>query len=766
MLKDIRLIEKGKEVETVQFKIDGKPVEAPKGMNVVEAAKRIGIDIPVFCYHPQMSVIAACRMCLVEIEGRPKLTTACSTEVAEGISVLTASPAAKEGQRSTLEFLLINHPLDCPVCDKGGECPLQDLTYDFGPGKSRFREPKWHFKKPLEIGPQILLDRERCIMCMRCTRFCDEVAWHPQLTLAGTTTGIQIATAGGLPFNSRFSGNTVEICPVGALLSKQYYLQARPWEIDPTDTVCGNCSVGCNVTVHTREGRIKRMISRGDLPRKNPGVVERFTEADVKLDGSRIKSTPLHMYERGNPDIDDGWLCDKGRFGFVYVHENRLETPMEKTGGGFRPISWDQAIEKVAQRLKEAREQGGGQGIAAIGSPRISNEAAYLLQKFFRTALGTNQIDHHPRSEWGAVEQRFGAMWDDRCLRFAISDLDEADTLLLIGSNVSEEQPVIDLRIKKAIRLFHSRLAMAYPWEVELSPHADPWLRYAPGEALSLIRALLARFEENLTGMEAHARQAGVGIEELHELAGIYERSPRLVVLLGPEVAHDPKIGLFLDELKRLAALRQGGERSTSIGLLQDECNSQGAADMGLSPHFLPGYQPVSDPAGRARLERLWGLPPADGNGLTARQMLESALGGDHRLRALYIMGSNLIIDRELGGISIEAIPKIPFVVVQEIALTETARLADIVLPMGSWAETDGTYTNTDRHVQKIRKTIPFAGESRFDWKGFEAMGRHFGLDLEYDSTEAIWDEIIEAAPLVRRRRDGAPIRMEGQWGR
>ncbi|HEY5599924.1 MAG TPA: 2Fe-2S iron-sulfur cluster-binding protein, partial [Candidatus Manganitrophaceae bacterium] len=303
--------------KTVRLKIDEKEVEAPEGMNLVEAAKRIGVHIPVFCYHPQLSVIAACRMCLVEVEGDPKLKTACSTEAAEGMSVRTESSAAREGQRSTLEFLLINHPLDCPICDKGGECPLQDLTYDFGPGKSRFREPKWRFKKPIDIGRWILLDRERCIMCMRCSRFCEEIAWQPELVLAGTTTGIQIATAGGLPFNSQFSGNTVDICPVGALLSKQYYLQARPWEITPTDTICSGCGVGCNVTLHTREGFIKRMIPRGALPRKNPGRVERFSEVEVKLEGARIQSSPLELTQRGHPEIDEGWLCDRGRFGFV-----------------------------------------------------------------------------------------------------------------------------------------------------------------------------------------------------------------------------------------------------------------------------------------------------------------------------------------------------------------------------------------------------------------------------------------------------------------
>lgn len=766
MLKDIRLVEKEREAETVHLRIDGKEVEAPKGMNVVEAAKRVGIDIPVFCYHPQLSVVAACRMCLVEIEGRPKLTTACSTEVAEGISVLTASPAAKEGQRSTLEFLLINHPLDCPVCDKGGECPLQDLTYDFGPGKSRFREPKWHFKKPLEIGRWILLDRERCIMCMRCTRFCDEIAWQPELVLAGTTTGIQIATAGGLPFNSQFSGNTVEICPVGALLSKQYYLQARPWEIEPENSVCSLCSVGCNVTVHTREGKIKRLISRGQLPRKSPGRLDRVTDSHVKLDGPRIKSTPLEMYTRGNPDIDDGWLCDRGRFGFTYVHEARLETPMEKIGETFVPISWEKAIETVARRLKEERLWGSDR-VAAIGSPKVSNEASYLLQKFFRAAIGTNQIDHHPRSEWGAVEKRFDGLWDDRLLRFAIRDLDDADAIFLIGSNVSDEQPVIELRIKKALRLFHARLAMAYPWEVALSPHAASWLRYRPGSASALLQALLARLDRNQDEMEARAKEAGVGTEALAETAALWAGAGRLVVLLGPEVSHHPEFDRVLDDLRKLISLRSGPEQSTRLGILQDECNSQGASDMGLSPEFLPGYQPVDDPAARARLERLWGAPLPARIGMPARKILEAtAAAPEDGLRALYLMGTNLVTDKELGGISAEAIAHIPFVVVQDLSLTETARLADIVLPMGSWGESDGTYTNTDRHVQRFRKFLPLKEGLRFDWKTFEELGSHFGPVYENLRLETLWDEISEAAPKVRTTLGGDPIPMEGQWGR
>lgn len=764
MLEDVRLAEK--ETETVRLQIDGKSVEAPKGLNIVEAAKRVGIDIPVFCYHPQLSVIAACRMCLVEIEGRPKLTTACSTEVAEGISVRTASPAAREGQRSTLEFLLINHPLDCPVCDKGGECPLQDLTYDFGPGKSRFSEPKFHFKKPLDIGPRILLDRERCIMCMRCTRFCEEIAWHPHLVLAGTTTGIQIATAGGLPFNSQFSGNTVEICPVGALLSKQYYLQARPWEIDPENSICADCSVGCNVTVHTREGRIKRIITRGYLPRKTPGRIDRITDSHVKLDGPRIESSPLEMYTRGNPEIDDGWLCDRGRFGFEYVHENRMETPLEKIGETFVPISWEKAIETIARRLKEEALRGGNR-IGAIGAPTLSNEASYLFQKFFRTEIGTNHIDHHPRSEWGAVESRFAETWNERFVRFALRDLDEADTILLIGSNVSDEQPVAELRIKKALRLFHTRLVMAYPWEAELSPHADPWLRYTPGEALSLVQALQAQLDGNRPDLEARAKQAGIGTEALARMAAAYQASRRLVILLGPEVTRSAGLSAFLDHLKRLVSLRRGEDQWTSIGMLQEACNSQGAADLGLSPEFLPGYQPVHDPAARNRLERLWGASLPAESGLSARKMMEAVLGAaDGGIRALYIMGANLVIDKELGGICAEAIPKIPFVVAQDLSLTETARLAQIVLPMASWAEADGTYTNTDRHVQRFRKTIPFAGESRPDWQTLKELGRHFGSVLDDGGLEAIWDEIGEAAPLIRTTRTGMPIEPEGQWGR
>lgn len=764
MLKDIRLVEKEKEADTVQLKIDGRTVEAAKGMNVVEAAKRIGVDIPVFCYHPKLSVIGACRMCLVELEGQPKLKTACTTEVEEGMSVLTKSPAAREGQRSTLEFLLINHPLDCPVCDKGGECPLQDLTYDFGPGKSRFQEPKWHFKKPIDIGPNILLDRERCIMCMRCTRFCDEVAWHPQLVLAGTTTGIQIATAGGLPFNSQFSGNTVEICPVGALLSKQYYLQARPWEIEPEDSICPRCSVGCNVTVHTREGKIKRMISRGQLPRKNPGLIEQITDSHVKLKGPRIKSTPLEMYQHGNPEIDDGWLCDKGRFGFDFVQTDRLEMPLEKTADGFRPISWDRAIETIARKLKEAKENGGARQIAAIGSPGISNEAAYLFQKFFRTAVGTNHLDHHPRSEWGAVERRFGDLWDDRTLRFAIGDLDDADTILLIGSNLSEEQPVIELRVKKALRLFRARLAIAYPWEFELSAHADPWLRYRPGEALSLIQGLLAGLDDKSDDLEGDAKRAGVPVDGLARMADLCDRANGLVILLGSEAARGPRTGPVMDALKRLIERRQGVDRWTSIGLLQEGCNSQGAGDMGVHPEFLPGYRPVEDPAARARLGLMWGAPPPSERGMAAGRILETALDGG--LQALYLFGTNPVIDDELGGIAAETLPKVPYVVCQDITLSETARLAQMVLPMGAWGEFSGTYTNTDRHIQAFSKVVPPAGESRPDWETFAALSRHFGLDLRYDGPDAIREEIALAAPLTRTRRSGERIVHEGQWGR
>jgi NADH-quinone oxidoreductase subunit G len=394
-------------VETVTLTIDGVAVEVPKGTGLVEAALAAGIEIPVFCYEPRLGpAVGACRMCLCQIEpGPPKPQAACTLTAQDGMVVRTAltSPVAAEAQSATLEFILVNHPLDCPVCDKGGECPLQDLTFRYGPGNTRMTFPKRTFEKPIPVSPLIALDRERCILCYRCTRFSEGVAEDGQLVAVDRGAGTMIATFGDEPYRAPFSGNVIELCPVGALTSTTYRFEARPWEIQDVPTVCGMCPVGCNVNATTREGRVKRILSRN------------------------------------HPEVDDGWLCDKGRFSYAHLHaEDRLRDPILRVRRrGFEEVSWERALDEAERLLREAN----GRIVTALsGSETI--EQAYALGKLLRRGLGAHTA-FFPEESSDALD----------AFRVPLSAIRDADVVAVLGdAPVVERAPIVDLWIKEARR--------------------------------------------------------------------------------------------------------------------------------------------------------------------------------------------------------------------------------------------------------------------------------------------------------------------------
>src|SRR5688572_10056721 len=342
----------------ISFEIDGRQVRAPEGAMLVDGAKYGDVEIPYFCYEPKLGKpVGACRMCLVEIEGIPKLQTACSTPVKDGMVVVTQSDRVKQAQNAVVEFLLINHPLDCPVCDKGGECPLQDISYGWGPGRSRYVEPKRHFKKPVEISPLVAMDRERCILCYRCVRFSQEIAEDYQLVFLDRADHTFVGTHDGHPYVAPFSGNIIELCPVGALTSTAYRFRARPWDVEGAGTVCTMCPSQCNVELTVR-------------------------------DDSKV----LRVLARDNVEVDDGWLCDKGRFGYQAFHAtDRVTEPMVRDGGALRPVSWERALDEAARGLRRA-----GARTAAVVGGEATNEEGFLLQSLVRDALGSPHVDSRP----------------------------------------------------------------------------------------------------------------------------------------------------------------------------------------------------------------------------------------------------------------------------------------------------------------------------------------------------------------------------------
>ncbi len=684
----------------VTITVDGNTFAVPAGTNVVDAARMGGVAVPVFCYHPRMKPVGMCRMCLVQIgtprldpatrqpvvgeDGKPviammpKLQTGCTTPVSEGMVINTVGDDVKFAQKGVLEFLLTSHPLDCPVCDKGGECPLQNLTMQWGPGNSRFDyNDKVHFEKPVPLGDLILLDRERCILCSRCVRFQDELADDPVLGFDNRGRNWMIISKSDPPFDSKFSGNTTDICPVGALTSADFRFKARVWELSPKPAVCTLCPVGCNLTLDMRHEQLMRV-----MPRENGAV-------------------------------NDIWLCDKGRYGHRFVeHETRLSTPLIRRGDRLEPASWDEALTLVAEKLAAVQSAGGGQAIAGLASPRLSNEDLYAFQKLFREQLESPNLDHNigdpatpDHDELGAV-LGLGQGSD-------LNAMGPGATVLVVGADPEEEAPLYVLRLR-AMAQRGAKLIVAGLRPTKLERSANTTLRYKAGGELAFARALVRevlsavgaqRLGVKSSGLEQLRKQifeldparlaaeAGVSQEAIAAAAKAFLEAEHGIIMYGAEArSAGPAVVEALGALAALAG-KVGKANSGLIALLPGG-NSRGALDMGLRPDAGPGYAPTAQ------------------RGLAARELWSAALDG--RVRALWLAGLDPAASLPAARAAIQAAE---FVVVQELFLTETAQLADVVLPAASVAERDGSYTNAERRVQRSRAARGPHGQSRPDWQ-------------------------------------------------
>jgi NADH-quinone oxidoreductase subunit G len=425
------------EPNIIQLTVDGREVRAPEGMMLVDAAKQGDVEIPYFCYEPKLGKpVGACRMCLVEIEGIPKLQTSCSTPVKDGMVVHTQTDRVRSAQHAVVEFLLVNHPLDCPVCDKGGECPLQDITFGWGLGRSRFIEPKRHFVKPLALSPVIAIDRERCILCYRCVRFSQEIAEDYQLIFAERGAHTFVATHDGHPYVAPFSGNIVELCPVGALTSQPYRFRARPWDIEGAGGICTLCPSQCNVEFTVRDERVLRVLSRQ------------------------------------HPEVDDGWLCDKGRFAYQAIHsDDRVTKPLVRDGGELRPVSWERALSAAAGLARHT--------VATLVGGRATNEEGFLAQRLVREGLRSADID----SAAAEVPLTVRRALADPALQAAVADLEFANAVVVLGCEPLDDAPILDLRIRKGVRRNGVKLAIAGARPSALDPNAALVLRTEPGDS-------------------------------------------------------------------------------------------------------------------------------------------------------------------------------------------------------------------------------------------------------------------------------------------
>jgi NADH-quinone oxidoreductase chain G len=723
----------------VNVTIDGKAVSVPAGTLVVDAAKTIGVEIPVFCSHSRLDPLGACRMCLCEIgDARgQRLQTGCTVPVAEGMIVKTDTKLVKETQEATLAFILTNHPLDCPICDKGGECPLQDQTFKYGPGLSQFVEPKRRKQKHYPISDLIMLDQERCILCWRCIRYLEEWEDKPQLGLfeRGGETIIDIFPE--RPVDAKTSGNIIDLCPVGALTNRVSRFRYRPWEIQGVETICTHCAVGCNVRADVRHNELRRVMARE------------------------------------NDAVNDLWLCDKGRFAVDYVNSpQRLTTPLIRRtkGGALEPAPWDAALALVAERLSGIAQANGPAAVGAIGSAKTSNEASYLLQKVMRTLVGTNNLDHRDGQDVAAVSSGLAA----------IRQVDNADLIVLLGFDPSEEAPVLELFMKRAARRKGVKLLIAHPRQVELTKYPGTYLAYRPGGEAALFHGMAQAILKNKWADENAAKRvpnyaqlagwlsevtpavvkalAGVEQTTLEPAAQALAQAKNPLIVYGPLLTRGAAGAATLQALQNLAWLCGHGDRLAYVGL---EANSQGARDMGLLPSCLPGQYGLDDAGARERLARLWNAPLPTQPGLSYRQMVH---GG---VKALYVLGADPAADSAAAA---AALAKLDFLVVQDLFLSETASLADVVLPAASsFIEADGTFTNLEGRVQRSLAGNRPRGQAAADWsillhlarawpqpkdekreekKGKEKAAksrRQTGFD--YDSVAAILVEIGRAIP-------------------
>jgi NADH-quinone oxidoreductase subunit G len=676
----------------VTLVVDGREVTSPEGTMLVDAAKYGDVEIPVFCYEPKLGEpVGACRMCLVEIEGMPKLQTACSTPVRDGMVVYTQTDRVKEAQNAVVEFLLINHPLDCPVCDKGGECPLQDIAMGWGPGKSRFTDPKRHFQKPLELSPLVAIDRERCILCYRCVRFSQEVAEDEQLQLLERGDKTFVGTFDERPYIAPFHGNIIELCPVGALTSYTYRFRARPWDIEQAGSVCTLCPSQCNVGFTVRDERV------------------------------------LRVNARDNADVDDGWLCDKGRFAFqMFNSAERITQPMVRAGdGSLSPISWDDAVKRVADAIRNA-----GQNAAALVGGVTSNEEGWLVQRIVR-AGGSSNVDCSPNpvdpAQLGELSR------SDHGSR--MSDLDNADAILVVGVDPLHEMPILDLRIRKAVRRSRAKLVVASERPTTLDGGADEAVRYAPGDAASFLGALAGALGAD--GFNAD----GPFKEDAEAIAQTLRDAPDQAIVWGERLWRSP------GAVEALHACAHALDMHKRIGpgLLEvpEESNTRGLREVGCLPGATPGLQPTDPGHGSAQIKE--GL-------------------ADHQLGAFLLVNADPVRThpdsdgwrRALSG---------SFVVSIASFEDESTRLADLVIPAENHAEKEGTVTHPEGRLQRLRRNVPLPEGMIPGWRFLDAVATELGVGIDAEAPAdvfgALTNEVAFYEGLTYEEIGGTGIR----WG-
>jgi len=721
-------------LQPITITLDGREVSGYQGMTILELAKESGIDIPTLCYDPQLTSVGACRVCLVEDERNSALLASCVTPIASGMVINTHSPRVIERRKTIVKLMLTSHPDSCLVCDKGNRCQLRQIASDLSVGLVELqRIPQMHSIE--EVNPFLERDLSKCILCAKCIRACQELVVEGAIDYFQRGFTTIPATLNNLPLESSectFCGTCVALCPTGALMEKDRVYGGTTKST--TETTCPFCGCGCSICLEVKDNQVVRVI---------PG-----------------KEDP----------VNHSLLCVRGSYGCDFIHSpDRLTKPLVKEDNTFEEVSWEDALEQIATGFKRAEGKRGSDSLAVLGSSKCTNEENYLLQRFARSVLGTNNIDNGSRLYNSASRVGLGSSLGFSGTTNYLSDLEQSELILVIGADPGSSAPAVGYAIKRAVKYKNAKLILIDPRQTKLSLFAHLWLRPEVGTDVALINGLakviideglldeafVARRTDNFEAFDESLKKytleyvekiTGITGQEIRAAARLYAEASRAAIVYGTGITQHTGGTDGVEALANLALLTGNiGRKGGGMYALQRENNGQGACDMGTLPKFLPGYQSVTDAQARGKFEERWGASLPAEAGLTTLEIMEQVKKG--KIKGMYIVGENPVLSFPNSKLVTEVLTSLDFLVIQDMFLTETAKLANVVLPAASFAEKEGTFTNFEGRVNRVRKAIEPIGESLPEWEIILRLADKMGFPMPYSSLQDVMSEIEELVP-------------------